>query len=123
MVWVLADCFFFYLYGDHRDLHSFPTRRSSDLPSTGSPGNRKEFVVNLADSQTFTGPIGQKSLGRCAQVSALLEMSEHFFRRPLSRHSQSPRQELVGHAHFESIERRQEPALAHIDEESDFVGR
>src|SRR5438874_5584007 len=23
--------FFFYLYGDHRDLHSFPTRRSSDL--------------------------------------------------------------------------------------------
>src|SRR6266571_1131365 len=24
-------CFFFYGYGDHRDLHSFPTRRSSDL--------------------------------------------------------------------------------------------
>ena len=23
--------FFFYRYGDHRDLHSFPTRRSSDL--------------------------------------------------------------------------------------------
>src|SRR5436305_11877662 len=23
--------FFFQLYGDHRDLHSFPTRRSSDL--------------------------------------------------------------------------------------------
>src|SRR5688572_31630071 len=23
--------FFFYYYGDHRDLHSFPTRRSSDL--------------------------------------------------------------------------------------------
>src|SRR5699024_12410885 len=22
---------FFYCYGDHRDLHSFPTRRSSDL--------------------------------------------------------------------------------------------
>src|SRR5438876_4905067 len=25
--------FFFYCYGDHRDLHSFPTRRSSDLPA------------------------------------------------------------------------------------------
>src|SRR5207302_9386616 len=25
--------FFFYCYGDHRDLHSFPTRRSSDLCS------------------------------------------------------------------------------------------
>src|SRR5207248_9670598 len=24
--------FFFYCYSDHRDLHSFPTRRSSDLP-------------------------------------------------------------------------------------------
>src|SRR5687767_1143982 len=25
---------FFYGYGDHRDLHSFPTRRSSDLVAT-----------------------------------------------------------------------------------------
>src|SRR5687768_17856630 len=24
-------CLFFYRYADHRDLHSFPTRRSSDL--------------------------------------------------------------------------------------------
>src|SRR6266852_2991956 len=28
--------FFFYGYGDHRDLHSFPTRRSSDLLDPGS---------------------------------------------------------------------------------------
>src|SRR5438067_8948921 len=27
--------FFFYCYGDHRDLHSFPTRRSSDLRPKG----------------------------------------------------------------------------------------
>src|SRR5438034_11352498 len=27
----LASCFFFYSCLDHRDLHSFPTRRSSDL--------------------------------------------------------------------------------------------
>src|SRR5690606_41941231 len=27
-----ADCVFFYSYRDHRYLHSFPTRRSSDLP-------------------------------------------------------------------------------------------
>src|SRR5437588_11762470 len=26
--------FYFYCYGDHRDLHSFPTRRSSDLHKT-----------------------------------------------------------------------------------------
>src|SRR5437763_11847250 len=32
--------FFFYCYGDHRHLHSFPSRRSSDLSSdaySGSP--------------------------------------------------------------------------------------
>src|SRR5690606_41270028 len=29
----LAFSFFFYSCGDHRDLHSFPTRRSSDLPN------------------------------------------------------------------------------------------
>src|SRR5690348_17995335 len=28
---MLCIVFFFYAYGDHRDLHSFPTRRSSDL--------------------------------------------------------------------------------------------
>src|SRR5438034_1301469 len=31
----LLSCFFFYSYGDHLDLHSFPTRRSSDLVSGG----------------------------------------------------------------------------------------
>src|SRR5437660_7819467 len=30
--------FFFYHYYDHRDLHSFPTRRSSDLRRRGSTG-------------------------------------------------------------------------------------
>src|SRR5438874_3316269 len=28
---ILRNFFFFECYGDHRDLHSFPTRRSSDL--------------------------------------------------------------------------------------------
>src|SRR5699024_12539575 len=31
------DCFYFYLYGSPRDLHSFPTRRSSDLGVLGLP--------------------------------------------------------------------------------------
>src|SRR5476649_2830907 len=32
----LVPCwFFFYGYADHRDLHSFPTRRSSDLGPEG----------------------------------------------------------------------------------------
>src|SRR5690606_41297210 len=29
-------CLFFYCPGDHRDLHSFPTRRSSDLGGDGA---------------------------------------------------------------------------------------
>src|SRR5690349_24883302 len=33
----LIPCvFFFQRYADHRDLHSFPTRRSSDLGKTGA---------------------------------------------------------------------------------------
>src|SRR5204862_8359017 len=32
--------FFFSAYRDHRDLHSFPTRRSSDLHGIGGPGYR-----------------------------------------------------------------------------------
>src|SRR5205814_7574122 len=36
------SAFFFYAYGDPLDLHSFPTRRSSDLGgSTRNPGRRE----------------------------------------------------------------------------------
>src|SRR5438093_10448011 len=31
LIVVVSSYFFFYSYCDHRDLHSFPTRRSSDL--------------------------------------------------------------------------------------------
>src|SRR6266516_7754872 len=31
VAWQVKRPLFFYCYGDHRDLHSFPTRRSSDL--------------------------------------------------------------------------------------------
>src|SRR5205807_9557209 len=36
--------FFFYCSGDLRDLHSFPTRRSSDLPSTAP---RDGFTIGI----------------------------------------------------------------------------
>src|SRR5206468_12643115 len=32
-----SSIFFFYGPADHRDLHSFPTRRSSDLPAARQP--------------------------------------------------------------------------------------
>src|SRR5262245_64725723 len=34
--------FFHYGYADHRDLHSFPTRRSSDLPDEPKKEEKKE---------------------------------------------------------------------------------
>src|SRR5699024_12843830 len=38
--------FFFSLYDDHRDLHSFPTRRSSDLQYVKGIGPKKAYKLN-----------------------------------------------------------------------------
>src|SRR5438445_1194925 len=38
--------FFFYCYGDHRDLHSFPTRRSSDLAERTAQIHHDAALVN-----------------------------------------------------------------------------
>src|SRR5688572_32566489 len=45
--------FFFYWYGAHRDLHSFPTRRSSDLrrPTTRHATFRASYRHRLAMNQ------------------------------------------------------------------------
>src|SRR6266576_7129339 len=67
----LRSAFFIYCYGDHRDLHSFPTRRSSDhhpeplLPSAfhevrglvGLPvrGGYVELVRNARLAQDLEG--------------------------------------------------------------------
>src|SRR5205809_3330041 len=37
--------FFFYSYADHRDLHSFPTRRSSDLSAARTDLPAKSIAV------------------------------------------------------------------------------
>src|SRR5438477_11352112 len=50
--------FFFYRYADHRDLHSFPTRRSSDLGGDGplakSLSVRPPALSDLAALGRFT---------------------------------------------------------------------
>src|SRR5437868_15248996 len=48
-------CFFFYSLGHHRDLHSFPTRRSSDLTS-GVRVRRGRFRVGFAVSTCTPQP-------------------------------------------------------------------
>src|SRR5437764_9909877 len=47
---MLSLSFFFYCYRDHRDLHSFPTRRSSDLLLW--PRDASSWLVVFA-----TGPV------------------------------------------------------------------
>src|SRR5690606_40967313 len=54
--------FFSYSHGDHRDLHSFPTRRSSDLftgyilnPSYIVKNQNGEIVAELAKNPSFFG--------------------------------------------------------------------
>src|SRR5438067_9437098 len=41
--------FFLKCYGDHRDLHSFPTRRSSDLKSLAKNVNPGSMKMRFAD--------------------------------------------------------------------------
>src|SRR6266487_4050976 len=43
--------FFFQSYGDHRDLHSFPTRRSSDLAvEPGCVGKLADLLLTRPDA-------------------------------------------------------------------------
>src|SRR5690554_7993089 len=50
---VVLFFFFFYNSGYHRDLHSFPTRRSSDLAFVPSP---RESPSNGGSVQSFVCP-------------------------------------------------------------------
>src|SRR5690348_18383990 len=42
---VFVFFFFFYSYGHHRDLHSFPTRRSSDLSTNEFVGQSRTAAI------------------------------------------------------------------------------
>src|SRR5438445_13131542 len=57
---MLSSCFFFSCYGDHRDLHSFPTRRSSDLG-----GSRPSWVA-----RSMSCAMRSTSARSCRQVAS-----------------------------------------------------
>src|SRR5206468_12525292 len=46
--------FFFYCFDDHRDLHSFPTRRSSDLASSTRPSRTSAIEAGVAQWVTMS---------------------------------------------------------------------
>src|SRR6266436_5409986 len=68
--------FFFYRYGDHRDLHSFPTRRSADLllyDSLIEDGILLLHDGGLLAGWKFRGPdLGSATHGEMATLSARL---------------------------------------------------
>src|SRR5438874_1626526 len=62
--------FFFYCYGDHHDLHSFPTRRSSDLPAL--------YILKLDPNPLQT--IFICLAGGCLGVLFLIPLRRYFVR-------------------------------------------
>src|SRR5689334_23581468 len=69
---------FFACYGAHRDLHSFPTRRSSDLPALGV-GLLVAFagVVLIATSTSGAGnrdPFGVRSEEHTSELQSQFQL-------------------------------------------------
>src|SRR5205823_14741569 len=51
------------LYGDPRDLHSFPTRRSSDLPATRRPFFTIRIITNSPTANAAArGALGESTM-------------------------------------------------------------
>src|SRR5437867_13275017 len=67
---VFFSFFFFYCSGDHRDLHSFPTRRSSDLKPRAIELRREP---KAAPADVHKLPL----VGEVAAGSPLLRSEEH----------------------------------------------
>src|SRR5690606_39750096 len=65
---LLSSACLFYFYGAPRDLHSFPTRRSSDL------GDDQLRVDLLLDPDA--GALGARAVGRVERERARLELVE-----------------------------------------------
>src|SRR5947209_12308439 len=67
--------FFFQCYGDHRDLHSFPTRRSSDLDTS-----IKDFEAAIAELDAIVKKLEEGDLP-LEQSLALYERGIHLDRK------------------------------------------
>src|SRR5690606_41290105 len=68
-----SSAFFFYFSGDHRALHSFPTRRSSDLFVLGL------LIAGGVFHQTLTGAIATSAVASVVLGLALQETLGNFF--------------------------------------------
>src|SRR5438552_6931138 len=69
--------FFFYCYGDHRDLHSFPTRRSSDLFRLGGRWRR------IHQGSGVPQGLGEPGQSRSEEHTSELQSPDHLVCRLL----------------------------------------
>src|SRR2546430_12983149 len=67
----LVQCFLFKVYVDHRDLHSFPTRRSSDLQEPVTPPAKE---VTSTCSRLY----GRNARGASVYSHAILKVAEDY---------------------------------------------
>src|SRR5438105_13397543 len=60
---IISFCFFSW-YGDHRHLHSFPTRRSSDLSAASGAWSRTSSAVSIGSERRITAVARSRSIER-----------------------------------------------------------
>src|SRR5206468_11028858 len=99
------NSFFFYCYAPHRDLHSFPTRRSSDLAhelpeDRGRHQERRRdrergVPLRPADETRVLTPVGKRGFRRSEEhTSELQSRSDLVCRLLLEKKKKKKKQEL-----------------------------
>src|SRR5207244_13610569 len=61
-----SSYFYFHCSAAHRDLHSFPTRRSSDLPR--GTERRTWCAASCSPTTTFASPFGRESFSPASRL-------------------------------------------------------
>src|SRR5262245_63798885 len=67
---------FFYRYGAHRDLHSFPTRRSSDLELDGFLATKPERPMEVQQAEQARARLLEWQVERHLRIAAFYERGD-----------------------------------------------
>src|SRR5205809_4239004 len=92
--------FFFEGYGDHRDLHSFPTRRSSDL--TVVPDHLRGRLVAISSMFFLGGPYLGQVESRSEEHTSELQSRLHLVCRLLLEKKKYTKNSLTSLPHVNS---------------------
>src|SRR5438552_14164094 len=87
--------FFFYCSGAHRDLHSFPTRRSSDLDPIAGRGPRHEHDSTIAQPTHAISSHRYAGDGRSEEHTSELQSPDHLVCRLLLEKKKKKKQKHI----------------------------